>query len=284
MTDLRLLPRTLGQSGLKVTPLALASYARSAVVPGDVERAYHEYGMNTFLAHSRFEKLCEGVRRLIRAGHRDALTLVSAFGAPFAGSARRGLEKHLRLLGTDHIDVWLIAWLQSRWYARESVWCEMERLRAAGRARAIGFSSHNRALAADLAASLPADVIMVRYNAAHRGAERDVFDRLRPLGDRRPGIIAYTATRWGMLLKPQPRHGFPEAITAGECYRFVLDHPMVDAVWCAAATPEELRDDVAAVLAGPLTGERRGEICRFGDAVHAAQGTGGRWTFGGTAE
>jgi predicted aldo/keto reductase-like oxidoreductase len=153
-------------------------------------------------------------------------------------------------------------------------------LRQAGKTRAIGFSSHDRKLASTLAAALPADVLMVRYNAAHRGAEREVFAPLGCLGSSRPGIIGYTATRWRMLLDPQPALGFAKPMTAPECYRFALGHPMVDMVWCAAGSADELREDVAGVLAGPLAGERADEVRRFGDAVHEAAHGGRRWMFG----
>jgi predicted aldo/keto reductase-like oxidoreductase len=246
----------------------------------EVERAFHDYGINTFLAHPWMKGQCEGVRRLIRAGHRDELVLVSEASLPFAGSVRRALDKHLRRLETDHLDVWLLGWVRHRWYTRAAVWSELQRLKAEGKVRAIGFSSHDRPLAAALGRELPADVLMIRYNAAHRGAEREIFTPLADLGDRRPGIIAYTATRWGMLLKPLPGRGFPTAMTGPECYRFALGHPMVDMVWCAARTPEELRADVAGALAGPLEAARREEVCRFGDAVHRAAQGGLRWMFG----
>lgn len=283
----RLPLRTLGRTGLRVSPLGLSALPvrrpgqpASTLDADDVVRAFHEHGINTFLVHYWMKGICEAVRRLIRDGHRDELVLVSEVGLPFAGSVRRGLEKHLRLLGTDHLDVWLIGWLRKRWYVRAAVWSEMRRLREAGKTRAIGFSSHDRRLAAALARKLPADVLMIRYNAAHRGAEREVFDRLADLCDRRPGVIAYTATRWGMLLEPLPARGFPKAMTAGECYRFVLDHSMVDTVWCAARTHAEVREDVEAVLATPLEAARRDEICRFGDAVHEASRYGEKWMFG----
>jgi len=220
------------------------------------------------------------VRRLIRAGHRDELVLMSEVGLPFAGSVRRGLEWHLTTLGTDHLDVWLIGWVRKRWYVRDAVWSEMVRLRETGGTRAIGFSSHDRALAAALGRELPADVLMIRYSAAHRGAEREIFEAMADLGDRRPGIIAYTATRWGMLLKPLPDQGFPVPMTAGECYRFALAHPMVDLVWCGARTAAELVDDLEAAAAPPLGAERQAEIRRFGDAVHRSARYGERWMFG----
>jgi len=245
-----------------------------------VERAFHELGVNAFLVHALMPGILDGVRRLIATGHRDELVLVSEVGLPFGGSVRRGLHRLLRRLGTDRLDVWLYGWVRARWHVRPAVWDTFRQLRDDGRVRAIGFSSHDRPLAAELAASLDPDVLMIRYNAAHRGAEREVFTRLDPDPARRPGVIAYTATRWGMLLQPLPALGFPNAMSAPECYRFALAHPAVDMVWCAAGSWDELHDDVAGVAAGPLPPDRLDEVRRFGDAVHAAARGGRQWMFG----
>ena len=281
--------RPLGQTGLDVTPLGLAKVfgpwtwldgPRLTLNADDVEQAFYDFGLNTFLVVSRMKELCEGVRRLIRAGHRAELVLVAGQGLPFGGPVRRGLEQHLRVLGTDHLDVWIIGFVHQPWSVGEGAWSQMRKLREEGKTRAIGFSSHDRRLAARLARELPADVLMIRYNASHRGAEREIFDALADLGPRRPGIIAYTATRWGMLLKPLPKRGFPRALTSPGCYRFTLGHPMVDTVWCAARTLHELHEDVAGALQGPLDAARRDEARRFGDAVHDAARLGRRWAFG----
>ena len=273
----------LGQTGLDVTPLALAAWSVRAAGPGglrltadDVEQAYHEHGINTFLFHFLMRPMVEGLRRLIRAGYRDDLVLISEAGIPTGGFVRRAWERHARAVGTEVIDVFLLGWVRARWYVTGRTWPAMERLRATGAVRAIGFSSHDRPLAAALALDLRPDVLMLRYNAAHRGAETEVF---ATLPERRPGIIAYTATRWGMLLQPLPEQGFPAGMTAGECYRFALSHPSVDVALCAARSAEELRADVAAVREGPLDAARTQEVKRFGDAVHAAAHGGRRWMF-----
>jgi aryl-alcohol dehydrogenase-like predicted oxidoreductase len=280
----RLTPRPFGKTGLHVTPLALgAGSVRAAgprglkLTPDDVERAFYEHGINTFLFHwTLMPALAEGLRRLIRAGHRDALVLLAEMGIPTGGSVRRGWERHVHALGVDTIDIYLLGWVQGRWYLTGRTWPAMERLKEEGKVRAIGFSSHNRRLAAHLAREFSVDTLMIRYNAAHRGAEREVF---WALADRKPAIISYTATRWGMLLQPVPRAGYPEGLPAGDCYRFALSHPAVDTVLCAARTPVELDEDVAAALEGPLGATRLEEVRRFGDAVHAAARGGRRWMF-----
>jgi aryl-alcohol dehydrogenase-like predicted oxidoreductase len=280
----RLQPRPFGRTDLRVTPLALGGLPVSADGPrglkltaDDVERAFHDHGINTFLFHwFLMPAMAEGLRRLIRAGHRDELVLLAEMGLPTGGFVRRGWERHARALGVDVVDIYLLGWFQARWYVTGKTWVEMRRLKEAGKVRAIGFSCHNRKLAASLAHELDVDALMIRYNAAHRGAEQEVF---ASFSDRKPAIISYTATRWGMLLQPLPRAGFPQGMPAGDCYRFALSHPAVDTVLCAARTPAELGEDVSAALEGPLADARLAEVRRFGDAVHATARGGRRWMF-----
>lgn len=284
MGELHSLPRrALGVTGLRVSPLGLAAMPVPApgqhgpgLRPEDVEQAFYEHAINTFFVTRQMKAHTEGVRRLIQAGHRDKLVIISIANLPLGGSIRRAWEKNARALNTDVLDIYLLGWVQGRWYVGGETWRAMRRLKDEGKVRGLGFSCHNRILAAALARELAVDALMIRYNASHRGAEREVFE---PLGNARPAIIAYTATRWGMLLRPLPRQGFPRPMSAGECYRFVLSHPAVDVVLCAARGPEELREDVAAVLEGPLTPARMEEARHFGDAVHAAARGGWRWMF-----
>ncbi len=110
---------------------------------------------------------------------------------------------------------------------------------------------------------LDLDVLMIRYNAAHRGAEAEIFDSLDA---ERPGVVAYTATRWGQLLRPIAGLG---PMTGPECYRFVLSHPRVDVVLTGPTSYEELEANVSGVLAGPLEPSRLDEARAFGDAVRS---------------
>src|SRR6202030_393041 len=108
--------------------------------------------------------------------------------------------------------------------------------------------------AARMAESGFLDLVMVRYNAAHRGAERDVFPVTEPLG---LPVIAYTALRWGALLRPTPddptRIVVPPA-PAG--YRFVLQHPAVAVTLAAPQSRAELEEDLRVLTTeGPLTKE-----------------------------
>jgi len=265
----------LGSTGISVSMLVPAAWSFAGrkgpfggrIPPGEIERAFHELGLNTFFVTPKMKDAAEGVRRLVRAGRRDEMVIISGAGIPTAGRVRAYWSRCTRELELDTVDVFFMGWVQHHLYLRASVWSAMQELKASGKVRALGFSIHNRRLAAELANGLdpPPDVLIIRYNAAHRGAERDIFDKL---AEPKPGVIAYTATRWGDLLKPRPDLGFERGMSAPECYRFALMNPAVDAVLCGARTYSELEEDVEGVLQGPLAEDRYREVCRFGAAVH----------------
>jgi aryl-alcohol dehydrogenase-like predicted oxidoreductase len=260
MADLQVPRRTLGRSGLFCSRLGLAgTYGIDA---DSTERAYRELGINYFFFGNKGSGLHEGIRRLVKAGERDKLVLHTGPFIPTGANVVRAWEKYARLLGVDCIDVFQVAWVRSRWYTGGKTWPAMLKLKEQGKVKALSISSHDRPLARQLVDELGLDVVMLRYNAAHRGAEREVFESL---GDKRPGIVAYTATRWGKLLKPKGALG---PMSAAECYRFQLSHPAVDVALCGARNWDELVADVRGVVEGPLPADRMAQVRAFGDAVH----------------
>jgi aryl-alcohol dehydrogenase-like predicted oxidoreductase len=257
----RLPRRPLGETGLSVSSLGLAgSWGISA---DDTERAFHELGVSYFFVTTRMKGLVEGVKRLVAAGHRDEIVIASGANIPTGGSVVREWKKNATALGVERIDVFHLFWVQAHWYVTGKTWPAMRRLKEEGKVGALAISCHDRKRARALADELSLDVLMIRYNAAHRGAEEEI---LATLGDGRPGVVAYTATRWGALLRPVSGLG---PMTAPECYRFSLGHPRVAVALCGASSFEELAADVAGVLLGPLEPARLEEVRRFGDAVRS---------------
>src|SRR5678816_3660055 len=182
----------------------------------------------------------------------------------FGGSVRRSAERTLKKLGVDYIDVFQLAWLgvTSAW--TDGTLAELRHLKESGKVRALGVSIHDRERAGKLAADSPLDLLMIRYNAAHPGAERDIFPHL---ATRQPHVVAYTATSWRKLLKkPNGWDGVP--MSAGDCYRFCLSSPHVDVVLTGPANTEQLDENLAAIAKGPLSTEEDTWIRKFGAAVH----------------
>jgi aryl-alcohol dehydrogenase-like predicted oxidoreductase len=216
------------------------------------------------------------VNPLKAALKRDRESILLASGPTigyFGGSIRRGCERLLKQLNTDYLDVFQLFWL-----GRTSAWTlstmeAMVALRESGLVRSIGVSLHDRKRAGMLAQASPLDVLMIRDNAAHPGAERDIFPHLEK---RRPAVVAYTATRWRGLLKRTKGWEGP-VMTAGDCYRFCLSNSHVDLVLTGPKNRRELEDNLRDLREkGPLSDEENRWIRDFGQVVHQASS---RFTF-----
>jgi aryl-alcohol dehydrogenase-like predicted oxidoreductase len=226
--------------------------------------AAFERGLEYVFWNPTARRLTTVLRRL-PAAKRDRLVLATGPTLGFlAGSCRRRVERVLKLLGMDAIDVLQLYWVGNMSAFRPAVLEEMLRLKDEGKVRALGVSIHDRARAGRLAEESPLDLLMIRYNAAHPGAETDIFPHL---AKREPAVVAYTATAWRRLL--QPARGYEGATpTAADCYRFCLSSPHVDVVLMGAASEQELDDNLRGLERGPLDPDEMRAIRGFGRAVH----------------
>ncbi|HMU40210.1 MAG TPA: aldo/keto reductase [Pseudomonadota bacterium] len=223
-----------------------------------------ERGMNVFLWTMINKSLRNPLSEALQ-GRREQVAVIGYATIGFLGwGIRKGAESLLKELKTDYLDVFLLGWLgvTSAWTSATEK--ELVHLRESGKVRAIGCSIHNRPRAGKLAAESPLDFLMIRYNAAHPGAERDIFPNIQ---NHKPSILAYTATRWGQLLK-KPRGWDGPVMTAGDCYRFQLSNPHVDLALTGPKNQQQLADNLDAFAKGPLTPDEEKWMRDFGKKVH----------------
>ena len=255
---------TLGKTGIPVHRLGLSASYR----PGKqaIYRALDE-GLNFFFCFGFDTQMVSVLRDVLKRQRENYVVATGAYNYIWwHQNPRRTLEKRLRQLRTDYIDAFLFLGVLRKQEFTGQVREELQALRADGRVRAIGISTHNRQLAGELAAQGALDVVMMRYNAAHRGAEQEIFPYLERFN---PGVVNYTATRWGFLLR-RPR-GWPKdgpVPTAGMCYRFALSNPHVHVCLTAPTSVTQLEENLAAIRQGPLSEEEMRFMREFGDAVH----------------
>jgi aryl-alcohol dehydrogenase-like predicted oxidoreductase len=211
-------------------------------------------------------------REVVRAAlKRDRERYVFAGGASLgfiAESLRRAAERLLRSFELEYIDVFQLYWLGKMALLTKSVERELVRLREEGLVRAIGVSIHDRKHAAKLAVESPLDLLMVRYNAAHTGAETDIFPSY---AKRRPLTVAYTATSWRKLITA-PEGWDGRVMSPGDCYRFCLSSPFVDVVLSAADNRKQMEENLDAMEKGPLSPEENEWIRRYGEYIHGIKG------------
>lgn len=184
--------------------------------------------------------------------------------AYFGGSVRRGAEKLLRDLRVERIDVFHLFWVGRTSALTDATLEAVARLKEEGKIGAFAISIHDRERAGKLVKDSPIDWFMLRYNAAHPGAERDVFPNFP---EKRPAICAYTATSWRKLLK-KPSGWDGGTMTAGDCYRFCLSSPHVDVALMGPSSVAQVDENLDALERGALSADEETWMRAYGHAVH----------------
>ncbi len=253
----------LGRSGSSVGPLGVSG--GYGVGSAALLRAF-DRGVNYFYHGSRRrEGMARAIRELVAAGRRDELVVVLQSYARTAGLLERSFARGLAQLGIECADVLLLGWYSSP--PPERLLARAERMVERGMARHIAISAHRRPAFVRYAGDARFAVLHIRYNAAHTGAETDVFPHLAPNG--RPGTVAYTATRWGSLLKRGAMPPGEAPLRARDCYRFVLSNPQFNVCMTGPRDDAEMDEALAALGEGPLSPEEDTRIRRVGRFVHA---------------
>ena len=167
--------RTLGRTGLEVGRLGISS---SYGVPGDaLERAF-ERGVNyIYWGSRRLASFGEGLKRL--RPQRDKFVLVIQSYTRVAGLVAWSLERALRALSYDHADVLLLGMWNKPVPPR--ILDAARELKQRGLVRFLAVSTHQRTLVPRFAAADDFDIVHFRYNAAHPGAEKEIFPHLPPV-------------------------------------------------------------------------------------------------------
>ena len=256
----------LGRTGLLVSRLGIgSSFGVSASV---IEEAF-DHGVNyLYWGSIRRPAFGRAMRNLARQ-HRDELVLTVQSYSRLPALISPSVDVALRRSGVGYFDILLLG-AQNQPPAAAFVEA-FERLREQGKVRFLALSTHNRPMlqelfSKDAEAESPFGVAMLRYNAVHRGAEQDVFPFLA--GERPPGVIAYTATRWGHLLDPAKMPEGESPPEASDCYRFALSHPSVDLVLCGPADRAQMQEALRTLERGPLDPDEMERMRRIGNHIY----------------
>ncbi len=262
---------TLGRTGLAVSKLGLGS---SYPAPTRSYEEAFERGVNYFYWGSRRRDLMGDAIRGIARTRRDDLVVVVQSYARFGWMVKRSVEAALRGLGIDRADALLLGWHQSEPAGR--ILDAALDLKERGRIGHVAVSSHNRPLFAQLLGDPRYELFHVRYNAVHRGAEREVFPAFagRDVAAR-PGLVTYTTTRWGHLCDPARTPKGDKTPTGTDCYRFALSDPHVDVAIAGPADEAQMRQALRALELGPMSDAELAWMRRVGDHIYGKDATTG---------
>jgi len=257
-------PVMLGRTGLKVGRLGISS---SYGAPASAFEEAFERGCNYFVLGSfgrgRSKEMITAIRNITGKGQRDRLVLCLM---EYTHSALLGpphFYRALKKLGVEYVDALMLGYYPRR--PRRQIMDMGLGLKDKGVVRHLALSGHKRKLFPKLLDS-PIDIFQVRYNAVNSGAEKDVFPFCG--GENRPGMISFTATRWGQLLKESKMPPGERPLTPQECYRFVLSNPAVDICMTGARNLQMMRENLETLESGPLAEEEMARIRRIGDHIY----------------
>jgi aryl-alcohol dehydrogenase-like predicted oxidoreductase len=164
---------TFGRTGLKVSRIGLAGgYGVPATA---VEKAFHEYGINYHYWVSRKLGMRDALKELAKKGRENLVIAVQSYDHG-GFLLNRSVEKALRELNTDYVDLLFLGWFNKMPGRR--LLDAAERLKGSQKVRFLGVTGHSRRFHGEMARreDTPFDVLQVRYSAAHRGAETEVFE------------------------------------------------------------------------------------------------------------
>jgi aryl-alcohol dehydrogenase-like predicted oxidoreductase len=261
-------PVILGRTGLKVGRLGIASglWAPTPAIEEAFERGCNYFTWGTFI-RGRSPHMREAIRNIAAKGRRQRLVLSMFSYAHQPFLTEHFFARGLKSVGLDYADVLILGFYSRR--PSQRLIDRALQMKDKGLVRFLGLSGHKRSLFPKLAQEGVFDVFHVRYGAAHRGAETDVFPHVT--GEKRPGIVTFTATKWGRLLDPKKMPPGETPPSAADCYRFVLTNPAVDVCMTGPKTLDQMRANLKALDLGPLNDAELARMRRIGDHVHGGK-------------
>ena len=258
-------PVTLGRTGLKVGRLGISSNygTPSEALEEAFERGCNYFTYGTFISRGK-EQMQKAVRNIVKKGFRDKLVLGVFSYAHIPWLTNRFFPKDLLKLGVDYADFLILGSYRSLPDKRT---IEMAaEMKEKGLIRYLGLSSHKRKLFPHLEERKLVDLMHFRYNAVHRGAEKDIFPYIpEKLG---PGMVSFTATNWGKLINPKKMPQGHKVPMAADAYRFVLSNSAVHVCMTGTKTREEMKEDLLVLDKGPMTEEELKQIRFLGDYLY----------------
>lgn len=243
--------RAFGRLGFEVAPLAIScAYDLSSAALATAADA----GVDLWF----WEPAYLGLGRFLRQRPRARVIAGSYHAEP--GAIEADVDLALRRLRRDSLDVFLLFWSRSPARVDAEAYAALDRIRRTGKIRAIGFSTHDRALACTAIETSPWDVVMTRHSAAHPGIERELLPVARARGT---AILTFSALCYGRMTSG------PGAPGDADCIRYSLSQPGVTACINAPRRAAEVASRVAVLAAPTLAPERQDELRAHGIGVRA---------------
>jgi len=206
--------RELGKTGIRVSHFAFGSHMTESLIPYEREREYmireaHDLGINLFDIYDSTSHQFEPMGRYLEPIRNDVLVSVHATeygsiyeGNPTALPVEKGIEKMLRVMRLDHIDL-ARNYCHTPDHENMKNWDILFRFKEKGYIRAVGTPVHFPHQLDPIIDTYPIDFVVFPHNFYHnlnyRGDHVEgVPEMVKKLRDRNIGVIVMKpfASEW----------------------------------------------------------------------------------------
>jgi aryl-alcohol dehydrogenase-like predicted oxidoreductase len=237
--------RTLGKTGLKVTTVSMG--VMNCSDPAVLRRAF-DLGINFYdTADCYMRGRNEEMVGKVFQGKRDKVFIQTKVHQDEERKMRASVEKSLKRLRTDYIDVLIWHNLHSAEEVSDPKWFEfMEKMKKEGKTRFTGFSAHNHmaSLLREAAKSNFHDVALVSYNFTH---SKDLKEAVAVAANSGIGIVAMKTQEGGY--KKEKMGGLKPHQAA---LKYVLMNQNISCAVPGVTTIEQI-EECAAVMGASLS-------------------------------
>ncbi|MDP6450540.1 MAG: aldo/keto reductase [Lentisphaeria bacterium] len=229
-------------------------------------------GVNFFFFYNfKFTAVIAGLRPLL-AERREEMIVATGSECRDVTEVRTYFDDIRRQLDIDTIDILFVEYVAPKddltaLLGRGGVLSELVAWRDRGEIRYVGVSAHDRDICLELMKTGAVDVLMHRYNMAHRRSEERVLPAAVDAGI---PVVAFTCTRWGTLMRGHQK--WPRARplpSAADCYSFALSHPAVQVALAAPATMVQLQSNLEVLQTSlPMDPDELAQWRAYGNLVY----------------
>ncbi|NER24921.1 MAG: aldo/keto reductase [Symploca sp. SIO1C2] len=251
---------------IKGQPASILGLGEKQAMDSSCAALAFEAGVNYFYFYDLSHKnLLNGLKPIV-ATDREQLLVTTGSNDRSLSNLQQYLDQVRSHLDLDVVDVFFAEYVNpSDDMAQiEAIFDELWAWKEKGLIRYVGASTHNREIAQELLKSGRCELLMHRYNMAHRKAQEQVF----PMAQQTDiPVVAFTCTRWGQLLQGH-RNWQGKIPTAADCYRYALHQKAVRLALTAPQTTAQLEENLRVLQAPELTAEEVEQWEEYGALVY----------------
>lgn len=248
------------------TPASRLGFASQYTQDPTCIRAAFEAGINYFFDYQLPKEPILAELKPLLASDRASILYTVGSESRDIETLRQQRDEIRQQLQIDCIDIFFTEYLSPSDRADniKAVIKELYAWKAQGLIRYVGVTTHHRPTGLAVIEQRNCDVLMHRYNMAHRKAETDLLPAAQAA---KIPVIAFTCTRWGTLLTQQPNETRTPP-TAADCYRFALHHPAVGLALTSPRDHAQLTENLQVLYTPSFSPEEVDHWQNYGDFVY----------------